>query len=369
MTYRILQVITPSRLAGAETLLARLATRLTERGHSVQVVCNRRSSGLDDLRRAGLQVAALPIGGKVNLRAVRVLRRAARESDAQFTHSHLSSASWWCGWLQSAGGPPSLGHVHGFTSALWHRRQRHLVACSRAVAEHLIAQGIEAQKITVLPNPVAPDDIRPQRDAETVRAEFGADAGTPVVGCFAHLSEKKGWRELLGAMPDVLRRHPDAQLWCVGGGPLRDELEAMARALCIENSVRFAGFRRDAADLMNAVDVMALPSHREPFGLVYVEAALLGKPVVACRAGGAPEVVDDGETGLLVPPHDAGALAQAVSLLLGDRVQGLRMGATGRERALSRFGWEPFLQGLETVYSTLAATSTSGPVSEPPLPE
>ncbi|MBW3637765.1 MAG: glycosyltransferase family 4 protein, partial [Armatimonadetes bacterium] len=207
-----------------------------------------------------------------------------------------------------------------------------------------------AERIQVLPNPVAAEDLQPTRAPDEVRSELGAEINTPIVGTFAHLSEKKGWRELMQAIPHVLEKQPQTQFWCVGDGPMRDELQQRAEAGGFAPNVKFLGFRRDVADVMNAIDVMALPSHREPFGIVYVEAALLNKPVVACNAGGAPDVVADGVTGRLIPSGDAGALAQVLVELLGDRAQSAQMGRAGRERALDLFGWEAFLPRLEAVY-------------------
>jgi hypothetical protein len=82
------------------------------------------------MRAAGVELETLGIGGKANLLALPRLAHAARRHQATLLHSHLSTASWWCGWLEQLGGPPSIGHVHGFTSALWHRWQTHLIACS-----------------------------------------------------------------------------------------------------------------------------------------------------------------------------------------------------------------------------------------------
>ena len=361
MRHRILQVITPSRLAGAEMLLVRLAPRLRARGHYEHIVCNRSSRSLQHLCGAlqdvGFGVAPLDIGGKLNVRALPTLLRARHDADCDLMHSHLSSANWWSGWLDELGLCPSVGHVHGFSSARWHRRHRLLIACSHAVKQHLVEQGIDAARVRVLHNPVAAEDILPQRSAVEVRAQFGADGSTPIVGSFAHLSEKKGWRELFAAIPAVLRAQPRTQFWCVGDGPLREELEALAAVIGFAANVRFFGFRRDVADLMNAIDVMALPSHREPFGLVYIEAALLGKPVVACAAGGAPEVVQHNTNGLLVPPHDSTATANAIIQLLSDRTLASAMGTAGREQARERFGWEPFLRGLEAAYDAVTAPS------------
>jgi glycosyltransferase involved in cell wall biosynthesis len=102
---------------------------------------------------------------------------------------------------------------------------------------------------------------------------------------------------------------------------------------------------------MHAIDVFALPSHREPCALVYVEAALAGKPIVACRAGGAPESIADGQTGLLVHVADSHAIAEAILTLLTNRGKARQMGRAGKERALELFNWERYLTALEGVYS------------------
>jgi glycosyltransferase involved in cell wall biosynthesis len=344
-------------MAGAETLLVRLAARQQARGETVRVVSNSVSPATAKLQARlvehSIACDSLAIGGKVGVRALLNLRRAARESHAAILHSHLSSASWWCGWLDATRQFPSVGHVHGFTSALWHRRQRHLIAVSQAVKYDLVRQGVAAHRITVLPNPVSPADVQPQREAVEVRRELGADQSTFVVGTFAHLSEKKGWRDLFEAIPLVLRQCPDVQFWCAGDGPLRGDLEKTLKEMKLEAQVRILGFRRDVADLMSAMDVMVLPSHREPFGLVYVEAALLGKPSIACNAGGAPEVVQHESTGLLVPPHAPQALAEAIVRCAQDAAWSRTQGAAAREYALQHFGWEKYFDRLDTVYAAL----------------
>ena len=104
------------------------------------------------------------------------------------------------------------------------------------------------------------------------------------------------------------------------------------------------------ADLMNAIDVMALPSHREPCALVYIEAALMKKPILACRAGGAPESVADGQSGLLVPVRDSQAIADTLCKLLDNRQFARSLGQAGYERAQDVFGWPRFIRTLEGVY-------------------
>jgi glycosyltransferase involved in cell wall biosynthesis len=353
---RVLQVITPSHMSGAETQVCRLTKQMRRRGHEMRVLVKHDSSALEEMQRRLSDVEPARIGGKGNIFAAPKLIRMAKRCRAELLQSNLSTASWWCGWAEMLGGPKTIGHVHGFTSARWHRRQSHLLAVSGAVRDDLVEQGIPAERITVLHNALSPEEFTPTRDPLDVRAEFGADAKTPVVGTFAHLSEKKGYRELFAAMPRILKSAPTAQFWIMGTGALRSELEETARAGGFLDAVRFAGFRRDSADVMNAIDVLALPSRREPCALVYVEAALLAKPIVACRAGGAPESVAEGETGILVPVNDSLAIAEAVLALLENRDVARRMGQAGRDRALDVFSWAKFIATLEGVYENVLSS-------------
>jgi glycosyltransferase involved in cell wall biosynthesis len=347
---RVLQVITPSRMSGAEMQLVRMSRHLSARGHELATIVKRNSPAIAEMRRLGLHVDALPIQGKASFWAPAIIAHQARKHRAELVQSTLSTASWWCGWLEWIGGPPSIGHVQGFTSALWHRHQSHLLVVSNAVKEDLIDQGIDSAKMTVLHNALAPEDFYPTHDPLVVRAEFGAGASTPVVGTFAHLSLKKGHRELISAASLVVRQLPHAQFWIVGQGRRLEELESQARSLGVGRNVRFLGFRRDVADLMNAIDVMALPSHREPCALVYIEAALSRKPIIACRAGGAPESISDGETGILTPVGDSEAIANALLEMLTNRRRATQMGEAGYHRALALFGWNRYVRILESVY-------------------
>src|SRR3954470_3429286 len=191
---RVLHAITPSKLAGAETFLARLMRRASL-DQFVSHLVTSRSRANRELLAANLPFDRLAIGGKANILAVPRLALAARRFQADLLHSHLSTASWWCGWLEQLGGPPSIGHVHGFTSAKWHRHQGHLIACSNAVRQDLVAKGITSNRITVMHYPIDPNDMRPTRSPADIRRELGAQRDTPVIGTFAHLSSKKGHRE------------------------------------------------------------------------------------------------------------------------------------------------------------------------------
>ena len=326
-TRRVMQVITPSHMSGAEMQLVRLTRQMQARGHQFSTVIKRGCPATAEMQRLGIDAKPLAIGGKLNPLAIHVLAQHAA-ADAGRRHSidpldrqlvvrlartpqrhahHRPRAGLHLRPLASAAVAPArrLASREGRP-----RRPRH-----RGRQNHRALQRARARRSS------SPGAIR-----GTVRDEFGATADTPVIGTIAHLSEKKGHRDLFAAMPTVCREFPQVQFWIVGQGQLRDELEATARANGTINNVRFLGFRRDMADLMNAIDVMALPSHREPCALVYIEAALMKKPILACRAGGAPESVADGETGLLVPVRDSEAIAAALCELLDNRDQRRAMG-------------------------------------------
>lgn len=351
----VLHAITPSKMAGAETFLARLIKHSTGGPVEHRCVISAGSPVIEEFRAAGVEAQPLGIGGKGNLLAVSRLARAARECGASMIASHLSTASWWCGWLERLGGLPTVGHVQGFTSKRWHSNQSHLVTCSHAVKQDLIEKGIPGSKITPMHLPVAEEDLKQTRSRGEVRRELGVDESTPVVGTFAHLSLKKGHFELVEAARRVLDEMPNAQFWCFGGGKLRNEVQSQAESLGISDRFRLLGYRRDVPNLMRAIDVMALPSHREPFGLVYVEAALCGRPVVACQAGGAPEIVQHGETGLLVPPKSSPALAAAILELLSSRGRAERMGRAGGEFCRERFRWDQYVEAINGLYEAVAS--------------
>jgi len=344
--------------------LVRLTRQMQARGHQFSTVIKRGCRATAEMQRLGVDATPLAIGGKLNALAIHVLAQQARKTRADVIQSTLSTASWWSGWLERLSGIRTIGHVQGFTSARWHQQQSHLLAVSQAVKDDLVAQGVETERITVLYNALAPAEFVARRDPRDVRDEFGATDETPVIGTIAHLSEKKGHRDLFEAIPLVIREFPQTQFWIVGQGPLRAELEATARTNGTINNVRFLGFRRDMADVMNAIDVMALPSHREPCALVYIEAALMKKPILACRAGGAPESIADGETGLLVPVRDSRAIAAALCELLDNRDQSRTMGQAGYDRARDLFGWPRFVRTLEGVYDRVL----DGQVSMPNVP-
>jgi glycosyltransferase involved in cell wall biosynthesis len=151
------------------------------------------------------------------------------------------------------------------------------------------------------------------------------------------LEEAKGFGYLIDAIPGLLRRYPDLIIAIAGQGPLRDALERRAAELGVAGSVRFVGFCADVQRFYDALDVFVLPSLCETLGYVLLEAMATSLPVVGTRVGGVPEVISDGESGLLVPPRDPAAIARAIESLLGSEELRSRFGREGQQRVVEEF--------------------------------
>jgi hypothetical protein len=188
----------------------------------------------------------------------------------------------------------------------------------------------------------------------------------PTVGTIARLHPEKGIEFLLDAAPQIAAAVPDVRFVLVGEGPLRDDLEARAQRVGVADRVAFVGPRDDARRLISSFDVLALPSISEGTPLTIVEAMLAGVPVVASAVGGIPEQIEDRETGFLVGPADADALAQAVTQALTDETLRHSVTRLARARAETEFSHEDLIERTAAVYATAANQPTPAAASPRP---
>lgn len=239
------------------------------------------------------------------------------------------------------------------------RAAQAITACSGDLRQRALRMGARPEAVEVIPYGVDPQMFRPDPHAAAqVRAELGAPPDAPLIVSVSRLVYKKGLTFLLDAMPQIRARRPDALLVVGGYGDLRDELERRARELGIMDSVYFPGqLARDrAARYIGSADVFVVPSIRDDGGNVdglpnaLLEGMGAARPIVASRVAGIPEVIDDGEHGLLVPERDADALAAAIVRLLDDRALAERMGAAARRRVLEELTWDATAARFEAAY-------------------
>jgi glycosyltransferase involved in cell wall biosynthesis len=183
-----------------------------------------------------------------------------------------------------------------------------------------------------------------------LRARLGVPPSAPIAVSIGRHVPEKGYRHLVDGAARLERTKPDVHWILVGDGELRGELEAQAQRLGLVSHVHFTGWRDDVAEMLALADVFVLPSESEGFGRVLVEAMAMGRPVVATNVGGIPDIVLDGETGLLVEPANAAALADAVRALVDEPARAARLGAAGRVRAESTFSLGAHVDAVERVY-------------------
>jgi glycosyltransferase involved in cell wall biosynthesis len=235
-----------------------------------------------------------------------------------------------------------------------------VIANSEAVrADSLRREGLPPERVIVIHNGLEPGRFARPPEAD-LRRHLGLDKAPVVVGVVANFIPYKGHRFFLDAWAEVVARTPEAVALLVGDGAGRREIEARAAALGLGGSLRFLGSRLDVPEILGVVDILVHPSLEEGFCNAILEAMAAGKPVVATAVGGNPEAVVEGETGLLVPPGDGPALAEAIGWLLDRPEQAGAFGHAGRRRVVERFELSRMVTQYEAVYDRLLAAKARG---------
>ncbi len=229
-----------------------------------------------------------------------------------------------------------------------------VVASAESVRDFYIRQvKADPAKVEVIYNAVDWAQLQATVSRDEMRASVEVPAGAPLLTIIARLTEQKGHRILLDAMARTDLAH--AYLLVVGDGPLRDVLERQAANLGLSARVRFLGARRDLGNILAATDVFVMPSFWEGLPLAMVLAMGAGLPVVATRVAGIPEVVQDGVTGLLVPPGDSGELGAALSRVVNGDTTRVLLGQAARAFVRPRFGVDGYVNAITALYDRLLA--------------
>ncbi len=360
---RVVELLATGTNGGAQEHLFSLVTRIDPARYDVSVVALSAGSAVRKLQRAGVPV--LVIDEPDDAIAVGALAAHLAEVRADVLHTHMYRADTVGTRAVMALG--EIGHrrpyivstVHssrvrsGDDQALLGDLTPHmdrLIAVSRSIERKLQHEGRDVIPIELIYNGVDLQRYDHQEPCCTLPDEYGMEPGSQIVGVVARLEPEKGHPTLFDAWPLVLRAVPDSYLLVVGEGSRRDALEAQARELRIAHRVVFTGRRDDVPAVTAALDVAVLPSYREAQGLTILEAMALSRPVVASDVGGIPEMIQDGTTGLLVPPHDPEALAAAIIRLLTDHPLADTLGRAGHDLVHDRFCIELMVRAVEAIY-------------------
>jgi glycosyltransferase involved in cell wall biosynthesis len=293
--------------------------------------------------------------------AILRLRRLIRERGASIVHTH-SSVDGWLGGIAAK----SLGcrvvrsrHVSiPIRSALVYRLADRVITSGEAVRSVVIGAGIAPERVVSISAGVDSERFHPGVSGKAVRDEFGL-GNAPVVGLVANVRGSKGHNVFLEAARAVLAVSPEARFLIVGDGVGLDEVRGRVRQMGLEARVSLPGFRRDIPEVMAALDVLVLPSTRsEATSQVIPQALAVGTPVIGSRIGGTPELVQDGETGRLVPPGDAAALAAAIVAMLQDPERARAMALAGQAQIMAGYTLDASMARTTAVYRALLGNSS-----------
>lgn len=228
-----------------------------------------------------------------------------------------------------------------------------VIAISKAIEKVLLEGGIIENKIVLIPSGIDTNKFENVKPADYLFREFNIPDKRLMIGTIAHLTDHKGHTYLLDAIPQILKEFPHSFFLFVGDGELKDSLRTKSRILGIRDKVFFTGFREDIPEIFSVLDLFVLPSHLEGLCTSLMDAMYTGVPIVATTAGGIPEVVENEKTGLLVPPKDPNALAEAIIKLLKDKDKRETFAIEGKKRVLQKFAASEMVEKVEQVYLSL----------------
>ena len=361
-----LQIDTAGTWRGAEQQVLLTARGLFARGHRVAVVAH--PDG--ELRRrlpADIEVVPLATRNDVDLPAAWRLSRVIRDLQPDVVHAHnphgVAAAATALS-IASASRRPALVaahrvdfHLNANAFSRWKYRQvDRFVTASEAIRAMLLQGGVPPDRAVTVHEGI---DVERVVGVEpmNVREEYWFPPHSLIVGNVAALVPHKGQRFLIDAAAIVVREMPEVRFLVLGEGELHASLEHEIRHLHLSQHVVLAGFRADVLGVLKGLDLFVLSSVTEGLGTSLLDAMAAGRPIVATRAGGIPEVVLHGETGLLVPPRDAAALAAAILEMLRDPARRRRFAEAGLARVRERFSADRMVDQTLGVYAGLVGTS------------
>jgi len=376
---RVLEMIDKPFLGGGQVHLLSLAKGLDKSRFEAMIAAPAGGPLQDAARAAGLRFLPIVIGKKFRGATAREIAALLKTNEIDILHTHGGVAGLFGRWAGRRARIPVVVHtLHGihylhyrnpFLKRLYVLQERHFSRRTDAVIFVSEADLRTGRKLRL-----APEDrsrlirngvdmsgmFKEQRTARRIeRLRAALNLRPPVVGAIARLHRQKGIEFLMGAAKELHARHPEVRIVVVGGGPLEKSLRRKAEKLGLGRNFLLLGERGDAREILSLFDIFVLPSRWEGLPLALIEAAALGKAIIATDIDGVREVVRDGETGLLVPPADPARLAEAVVRLLEDRTLAANLGARAKKEIPPLFTLAGMVEKTERLYLELAGLKMS----------
>jgi glycosyltransferase involved in cell wall biosynthesis len=366
---RVLQLTSTSDLGGAEAMVMQLVQALQRpdesgRGGFEPVVASLVGGGelIDRARAAGVPAEHLEFRSPFDPRGIVRLHRLIRKHRIDVVQTHgLRADSAGRIVARLAGARAVISTIHSIDP--WRRRRhvfldrltsgwvsRWVAVCEAAKAATVARERFPASRIDVVPIGIEPRPVS-REHMETTRAALGipAEAG-PVVGIVANLREMKGHRDVLAALPEIRKKHPQIVFVFAGKDTSDGAIEREAQAAHLLDAIRFPGFVADVPGLLGALDIFCLPSHWEGLPVSIIEAMHAGLAIIATNVGGIPELIRHGQEGLLIPPKNPAALAAAVDELATNWAKRTSLGRAALQRAITDFTVSAMARRMEAIY-------------------
>jgi len=349
---KILHIDPEMAWGGGEAQVIGLLNYLSLRGHENHLLCHPDGLLFKEAGKRGIKTFPIEVRNDLDPRPIFSLRRLIRTESYDIVHFHTKRAhalSLWLGRVH-----PGVKYVvtrrmdypvrrSWYNHYLYNRQVDGVVAISEKIGGLLAEGGVRREKIRVIHSGI---DAAPFEKARRV----GRNSGPPAVGTVAVLEERKGHRFLLEAAALLKQQGHRLTYRFAGAGSERKGLEKIAMELGLQEDVVFAGFVSDIPSFLATIDLFVLPSLYEGLGVAVLEAMAAGKPVVATRVGGVPELVEDRVTGLLVPPKNPSALASSISQFISQSGLTQEMGTNAWKRVQRDFTAERMAKKNEEFY-------------------
>ncbi len=341
---------------GQEHRIFKEMRAMRKRGHHMELICRPEAQLVARMRDEGFVVHTVPMGGIPNfVKGVAAIRRILVQGRFDVLNTHSRKDTLIAALAGRLAGTPLIVRTRHLAipigSLLSYTWLPHKVATvSNHVRQMVLDKGVSPDKVATIYSPV---ESPPPVAHSTLREELGLADSAVVVICVAVMREKKGHIFLIDSMKALFERYPDLHLVLVGAGsPTFEKVQQHIAVNHLENRVHMMGYRKDVPNLLAGSDIFALATEQEASGTVYVEAQMSGLPVVGTDVGGVSEMLRNGETGTLVPLHDAGALTQALDDLIRDPAKRRQMSEAAHQWLFDEavFSPEKLAINTEAVY-------------------
>lgn len=361
-------------IGGGQRSLLLILERLDKKRFKPFLICPSEGDLIEKANKLDVETTIIKMGTLKRLNFFSIpatiwkLKRFIKQKNIDLIHTDAPRQTFYVGIAARLAGKPLIWHVRVSTpenklyEKLLSSLASKLIAVSKAVLKRFEGLASKSDKFMVIYNGVDLTEFNQQLADNRFKEEFEIEDDWILVGTVGQLIRGKGQEVFLKAAAQVSKLFPNVKFIIVGDGneAYRKKLEDLSEELGIEEKVIFSGFREDIPQITSSFDIVVLPSssHFEGFPRVVLEGMACSKPVIATRIGGNPEAVEDGKTGMIVPPGNSDILAEAILELIKDKNKRSQMGEAGRKRVESLFSIEKNIAQIEKLYKELLCRDT-----------